>query len=139
MLCAGNVSLYVYDTDDIVSNQLRSTAHTWEATETEEFLWAIKQFQATRQLQLKQGAAAAAAVPSVPLVVDIGANIGWFTLNAAAAKCRVAAFEGKAGVWATAALSDERCVIGIHLEQGTLNEHIEHQHGDISATAYQAS
>jgi hypothetical protein len=31
-----------------------------------------------------------------PLVVDVGANIGWFTLNAAAAGGRVAAFEG---VW----------------------------------------
>jgi hypothetical protein len=29
-------------------------------------------------------------------VVDVGANIGWFMLNAAAAKGRVVAFEGEA-------------------------------------------
>jgi 2-polyprenyl-3-methyl-5-hydroxy-6-metoxy-1,4-benzoquinol methylase len=29
-----------------------------------------------------------------PLVVDVGANIGWFTLKAAEAGARVAAFEG---------------------------------------------
>jgi len=40
-------------------------------------------------------AANAAAAPSVapPLAIDIGANIGWFMLNAAAAGARVAAFE----------------------------------------------
>lgn len=40
-----------------------------------------------------------------PFVVDIGANIGWFTINAAAAGGTVAAFEGvyssltAAGCW----------------------------------------
>ncbi len=32
--------------------------------------------------------------PVSPFVIDVGANIGWFTLNAAAAGGRVAAFEG---------------------------------------------
>jgi len=38
-----------------------------------------------------------------PLVVDVGANVGWFTLNAAAAGGTVAAFEGglvvRQGCW----------------------------------------
>lgn len=30
-------------------------------------------------------------------MVDVGANIGWFMVNAAAARARVVAFEGGAG------------------------------------------
>jgi purine-cytosine permease-like protein len=33
--------------------------------------------------------------PTAPFVIDVGANVGWFTINAAAAGGRVAAFEGK--------------------------------------------
>ena len=36
------------------------------------------------------------ALPS-PFVIDIGANVGWFTLNAALAGGTVAAFEGAQG------------------------------------------
>jgi hypothetical protein len=32
--------------------------------------------------------------PARPLMIDIGSNVGWFALNAAAAGARVAAFEG---------------------------------------------
>jgi hypothetical protein len=32
--------------------------------------------------------------PSRPLMVDVGGNVGWFTINAAAAGARVATFEG---------------------------------------------
>lgn len=34
-----------------------------------------------------------------PFVIDIGANIGWFAINAAAAGGTVAAFEGAAWLW----------------------------------------
>lgn len=110
--CQGNVSVFVYDNNDIVSGHLKGAGHDWEAVETQEMLWALRQFQDTRkvQLDLAAGSAAAAAaaamqggavaalpveVPDVPLVVDIGANVGWFTLNAAAAQAKVAAFEGR--------------------------------------------
>ncbi len=44
-----------------------------------------------------------------PFVIDIGANVGWFTLNAAAAGGRVAAFEGEgAGRWAAGVVSQRR-------------------------------
>jgi hypothetical protein len=33
--------------------------------------------------------------PARPFVLDVGANVGWFTLNAAAAGGQVAAFEGE--------------------------------------------
>lgn len=109
---AGNVSMYVYDGNDIVSDHLKGLAHTWEATEIQEMLWAIHQFPKVqmhlRHLSASSEAAAAAAavkggavaglpvqVPAVPLVVDVGANVGWFTLNAAAAGAMVAAFEGR--------------------------------------------
>lgn len=37
--------------------------------------------------------------PSRPLMVDVGGNVGWFSINAAAAGARVATFEGEeAGV-----------------------------------------
>ncbi|WIA32034.1 hypothetical protein OEZ86_002886 [Tetradesmus obliquus] len=85
-----NVSMFVYDTNDIVSNQLRGAHHTWESSEINEMLWALRQHQAVQQLAAQQGKAPG---PAVPLMVDVGANIGWFTLNAAAARARVVAFE----------------------------------------------
>jgi hypothetical protein len=36
--------------------------------------------------------------PANPFVLDIGANVGWFMVNAAAHGARVAAFEGAAGL-----------------------------------------
>ena len=35
--------------------------------------------------------------PPAPFVIDVGSNVGWFTLNAAAAGGTVAAFEGGRG------------------------------------------
>lgn len=71
---AANVSMFVYDTNDIVSNQLRGAQHTWESSEINEMLWALRQHQAVQQLAAQQGKAPG---PAVPLMVDVGANIGW--------------------------------------------------------------
>lgn len=99
----GNVTLHVYDSKDIVSGELAGQSHSWEAGEIQQMLWALKQYTSPQQ-------AAAAAVQrssskiqqqqrsgldQMPLFVDVGANVGWFALNAAAAGARVAAFEGE--------------------------------------------
>ncbi|KAF8057927.1 Serine/threonine-protein phosphatase PP1 isozyme 1 [Scenedesmus sp. PABB004] len=59
---------------------------------------ALQQYTAPRQREAaaarRQGAASARAEPArPPLLVDVGANVGWFALNGAAAGARIAAFE----------------------------------------------
>ncbi len=56
----------------------------WESGEINEFLWAMEQPLPNQQHP--------SALP--PLFVDIGANVGWFTINMAARGYDVAAFEG---------------------------------------------
>jgi hypothetical protein len=79
---AGNVTLYVY----------LKQFHMWE-TEVDEWLWALKQWKPPSAATA--AAAGAASVPDRPLAVDVGANRGWFTIKAAMAGARVAAFEGE--------------------------------------------
>ena len=50
----------------------------------DEMIWAIGQYRASTTAELKK-----------PLVLDIGANIGWVTANAVKAGARVAAFEAR--------------------------------------------
>lgn len=110
-----NVSLYIYSSNDIVSNELKGGG--WEATEIKEMLWGIKQCSTQREIldrlgTQSQGAHVAvttagqrqlkqqqqqqqAASPRQPLFVDVGSNVGWFAMNAAAAGAKVAAFEGE--------------------------------------------
>eukprot|EP00877_Chromochloris_zofingiensis_P011608 jgi/Chrzof1/6700/Cz19g06040.t1 len=79
-----NVSLTVYDNNDIVSGFLKAGT-SWENAEVHELLWALRQ-------PIPQAGGSMGSNKS-PLVIDIGANVGWFTINAAAAGARVAAFE----------------------------------------------
>lgn len=83
-----NVTIFVYGSGDIVSDSLKGSGHGWESAEIQEWLWAIRQW--------KPQPAPAAGSSTRPLAVDIGANLAWFSLNAAAAGARVAAFEGEA-------------------------------------------
>ncbi|KAF8071098.1 hypothetical protein HT031_001180 [Scenedesmus sp. PABB004] len=87
----GNASLHVYGGRDIVSAHIAGGARTWEAAETQALLWALRQPPGGA----RRGGAAGGA-PVAPLVVDVGANVGWFMANAAAAGARVAAFEAMA-------------------------------------------
>ncbi len=61
---------------------ISGTGH-WESEEMNELLWAMEQPLPNQQQQ---------HVP--PLFVDIGANVGWFTINMAARGYDVAAYEG---------------------------------------------
>lgn len=72
--------MFVYDNNDIVSNQLRGTQHTWEAGEINEMLWALRQSKSVQQLLVSQGKPPG---PAAPLMVDIGANIGWWVVRLA--------------------------------------------------------
>jgi len=130
-LSSDKVPLYVYVGHDIVSDQLKGSAHAWEPAEVQEMLWALQQFDSPTQRQaaaaisqslpgLAAAARWAAGRPASstatttsnkqqlqkPLFVDVGANVGWFMLNAAAAGARVAAFEGVWVVWT--------CVLVLH-------------------------
>jgi hypothetical protein len=58
------VTLFVYGSGDIVSNELKGPLRMWEKAEIDEWLWAI------RQWKQQPGA------PDRPLTVDIGANLG---------------------------------------------------------------
>lgn len=74
--------MFVYPQDDFVSKQLADqSVGTWEQGELDNMQHALS--------------IAAAAQPSQkPLFVDVGSNVGWFTLNAANLGARVYAFEG---------------------------------------------
>jgi 2-polyprenyl-3-methyl-5-hydroxy-6-metoxy-1,4-benzoquinol methylase len=80
-------TLHLYADNDLVSQSIANSS-TWEATEVENVLWALQ--QPIPQQQQQQG-----QQPQAPLFVDIGANVGVFSVNAAAAGARVAAFEGE--------------------------------------------
>ncbi|KAI8477232.1 MAG: S-adenosyl-L-methionine-dependent methyltransferase [Monoraphidium minutum] len=86
-----NVSILVYSDNDIVSNFLKGEMHSWEATEVKEMFYAMRAPVPTSPEDAKDPSKWRPSSP--PFVLDIGANIGWFTLNAAAAGGRVAAFE----------------------------------------------
>uniref|UniRef100_A0A383VEQ7 Methyltransferase FkbM domain-containing protein n=1 Tax=Tetradesmus obliquus TaxID=3088 RepID=A0A383VEQ7_TETOB len=73
-------TVHVYASNDMVSNSIAKSS-SWETTEVEHVLWALQ--QTTPQQQQQQQ----------PLFVDIGANVGVFSVSAAAAGARVAAFE----------------------------------------------
>ena len=75
----GQRSMFLYPANDIVSNAIK--AGGWEQPEIEQFLWAMHQ-------TLPPDA------PPTDLFVDIGANVGWFTLNIASRGYQVDAFEG---------------------------------------------
>jgi hypothetical protein len=75
---AANVSMYVYDNNDIVSNELRGTQHAWESSEINQMLWALQQQRQVQQLLTSQGKPQG---PAISLMVDIGANIGWWVLQ----------------------------------------------------------
>jgi hypothetical protein len=100
----GNATLYVYRGNDIVSDHLAGEGHMWEEHELREFLWALRAPVPGRPDGFVAasgggggngggGGLSTTPTPPPPLAIDIGANIGWFMLNAAAAGARVAAFE----------------------------------------------
>lgn len=87
----GNASMLVYGDNDIVSNNLKGTAKTWEDHEVKEMVYAMKAPVPASPRDVRRPDAWRA--PASPFVVDIGANIGWFTFNAAVSGGTVAAFE----------------------------------------------
>ena len=85
------LQVYVYEGGDIVSNEIRDTG-TWEQSELDDVMSTLEK---GGQQEVGSAGASAAEVPSPRkgLLLDIGANIGWYTLNAAAAGHDVIAFE----------------------------------------------
>lgn len=87
--------MWVYGGGDIVSDQLRAS-RMWERAELDEWLWAIRQWKPQPLAAANApGDGTTSSAVTRPLAVDVGANVGWFALNAAAAGARVAAFEGE--------------------------------------------
>lgn len=68
---------------------------SWSAQETKEMVYAMRARVPPTPADLANLKAWRA--PASPFVLDIGANVGWFTLNAAIAGGTVAAFEGGFG------------------------------------------
>jgi hypothetical protein len=61
--------------------------HHKQQQQQQDRLQAIGSTSSSRQLL-------ASVQPGSPLMIDVGANVGWFSINAAAAGARVVAFEG---------------------------------------------
>ncbi|KAI8465888.1 MAG: S-adenosyl-L-methionine-dependent methyltransferase [Monoraphidium minutum] len=85
--------IYAYHGNDIVSNHLKGGG--WEKEEIDQMLWALaaKVPPPGTPAQGDLPPVSSWAPPARPLMVDVGANIGWFTMNAAAAGADVVAFE----------------------------------------------
>lgn len=91
------LKLHVYSKADAVADSLK-IHQGWEAHVVNQLTWAIQQYK----LQFvhyegvlgRGGLQAAAASYKAPLVVDVGANMGWIMMSAAAQGARVIAFEG---------------------------------------------
>lgn len=65
----------MYDTSDIVSDTLKA-GHIWELAELNWVMWALR-----APLPPGAGEAAGLAAPAEPVMVDIGANIGWWVAH----------------------------------------------------------
>jgi hypothetical protein len=75
--------MYVYSSHDFVSHALADPSQgSWEQEELDNIKYALSRLPLNGSQQQ-------------PLFVDVGANIGWFTLNAASLGARVYAFEGE--------------------------------------------
>lgn len=88
-----NVTALVYARDDIVSDSLRGASRAWEAEGIQQMLRALHSPVPPSPALLSGASANSWRRPESPLLVDVGANVGWFSLNAASAGARVAAFE----------------------------------------------
>lgn len=77
----GDFNITPYLKNDIVSGQVIGS-HSWETSDVRQILWAMEQQPAGSSTE-----------NSEKLFVDVGANIGWFSLSVAAKGYRVAAFE----------------------------------------------
>ncbi len=73
-------------------HQAISDSGKWESGVLGNLLWAMEQPLPSRQHRLTLSEDEKSPVP--PLFMDIGANVGWFTINMAARGYDVAAFEG---------------------------------------------
>lgn len=76
-----NLSMWVYDGQDIVSNFVKQDG-LWEPLETVEVIKKLVFFEKATKLK-----------KSDVYLIDIGANVGWFTVNAASMGYSVIAFE----------------------------------------------
>lgn len=76
-----NMSMWVHDGTDIVSNLIRSSG-IWEVHETTEVMSKLLFFEKSNGLRRSE-----------VFFIDIGANVGWFTVNAAGMGYNAIAFE----------------------------------------------
>ena len=92
----GRPRVYFYNTMDIVSDWLKQ-GRVWEKEELDEVLWAMEHPVPGEALGSSSGGAGSGGSgQGDKLFVDIGANVGWFSVNMAARGYQVAAFEGAA-------------------------------------------
>ena len=88
--------MLVYARDDVVSDSLRGKARAWESEAIDQMLYALRAPVPPPGFNASVSSRHLWRRTAAPLAVDVGANVGWFALNAAAAGARVAAFEAMA-------------------------------------------
>jgi hypothetical protein len=97
-LVVQGIKLHVYSNADAVTDSLKVN-QGWEHHVVNQLHWAVQQYKSSFKQQKgmlgRGGLQAAAAFYKPPLVVDVGANMGWIMLSAAAQGARVIAFEGE--------------------------------------------
>lgn len=88
-------SMYIYPTNDIVSGYLADPKfREWEQYEIGQVRYALNK---PLPAKIQAAAATSSSKASAPLFIDVGANVGVFTLSLANLGARVYAFEGACG------------------------------------------
>lgn len=105
--------MFIYPTNDIVSGYLADPKfREWEQYEINQVRYALN-----KPLPAKLQAATSSSKAAAPLFIDVGANVGVFTLSLANLGARVYAFEG-------GCVASTACAVMISIVKVKLPQHL---------------